>query len=119
VAWTVEVTSEFEEWWNELSQEERISLDGMIRVLEEQGPALGPPYSVEVAGSQYPPLRQLRVPHDERQLCVLYICDDGRNSLVLLTGDYGAPDGECALEQVVGADAVYRAYLTAIKRGHH
>ena len=119
MAWSVEVTGEFEDWWNQLGQEERISLDGMIRVLEAHGAALGEPYSIDVSGAQYPALRQLRVPHANHVLCVLYICDEGRQTLVLLTGSYGEPDGGCAVEQVAGADAVYRAYLATMKRDQH
>ena len=37
--WTVEVTDQFESWWDLLTEDERISVDGMIRVLEAQGPA--------------------------------------------------------------------------------
>lgn len=86
MAWTVEVTHEFEQWWDTLIEDERVSIDGMIRVLESHGPSLGPPYSIRTAGSRYPQLRQLRVPHQGHELCVLYIPDDWRSTLVLLTG---------------------------------
>jgi hypothetical protein len=86
VSWTVEVTDEFEAWWNQLDDDQRISVDGMIRVLEARGPDLQSPYSIEGTSSRYEALRQLHIPHQDRTICVLYISDELRAALVLLTG---------------------------------
>jgi hypothetical protein len=113
VAWTVEVTDEFETWWDQLTEDERISLDGMIRVLEAHGPSLGSPYNMNVPGSRHPQLRQLRVPHQGQSLCVLYFPDEEHAALVLLTGTTtGTQDEPCPPEHVELADRVYRNYLT-------
>jgi hypothetical protein len=37
MAWEVEYTDEFEQWWKPLSEEERISLDASVRLLEARG----------------------------------------------------------------------------------
>ena len=111
VAWTVEVTDQFESWWDGLSEDERISIDGMIHVLEVHGPSLGPPYSIEIPGAVSRQLRQLRVPHQGREICVLYVSDEGRSALVLLTGSTaGTSDDTCPPEQVQIADAIYANY---------
>ena len=113
VAWTVEVTDDFEAWWDGLGEEERISVDGMIRVLETHGPSLGSPYSIEIVGSRYPQLRQLRVPHQEHVICVLYVIDEWREALVLLTGTTaGAVDEVCPPDSIARADHIYGSYLT-------
>jgi hypothetical protein len=119
VAWTVEVTDQFEAWWDHLSEDERVSIDGMIHVLEAHGPLLDAPYSIETAGSRYPQLRQLRVPHQGRDICVLYISDDWRSTLVLLTGGAAGRGEEfCSPEQVSVAEAIYGTYLAG-GRGQH
>ena len=112
MSWTVEVTDEFETWWDELTEEERVSLDGLIRVLEAHGPPLGHPYNVDVSGSRHPLLRQLRVPHHGPALCVLYVPDEERATVLLLTGR--TPEhrkNPCPPEHVELADLIYRDYL--------
>ena len=118
VSWTVEVTEEFERWWDGLVEDERISIDGMIRVLERQGPLLGQPYAFEVSGSQNDRLRQLRVPHRDQLICVLYVPDPARVALVLLTGTTAGWDDEvCPPDEIAAADAIYAKYLAT--RRHH
>jgi hypothetical protein len=119
VAWTVEVTDQFESWWHQLTEDERISVDGMIRVLEAQGPGMGAPYSIELAASRFPQLRQLTVPHGDHAICVLYSSDEGRETLVLLTGTTAAGEEDvCPPDQIALADAIYDAYLAARTNGH-
>lgn len=110
--WTVEVTEEFETWWNERSDDERVSIDGMIRVLETHGPALGTPYTADVADSKHQ-LRQLLVPHQAQQICVLYVVEDARAALVLLTGTTaGTIEEACPPDHVALAETVYERYVT-------
>ncbi len=113
------MTHEFETWWNALTEEERVSIDGMIHLLELHGPALGPPYSGEVSGSRYSQqLRQLLVPHQDGQICILYFSDGVAARLVLLTGTTkGTGDEICPPADVERADAVYGDYLAG--RGSH
>jgi len=37
VAWEVEFTDEFEQWWNNLSEEEQTAVAAKVRLLEEKG----------------------------------------------------------------------------------
>jgi hypothetical protein len=120
VAWTVEVTSQFESWWDRLTEDERVSIDGTIHVLEAHGPSLGAPYSVPVTTSRHAPhLRQLLVPHQDRQICVLYIPDERRTRLVLLTGTTsGAGSETCPPEDVARADVIYGEVLARSEARH-
>ncbi len=113
MAWTIEITREFESWWEGLNEDERVSIDGMIHVLEAHDPSLGVPFSVPVAGSHYTPqLCQLLVPHDGRQICVLYISDEQRSCLVLLAGTTAeTADSICPPDVIARADASYARYL--------
>jgi hypothetical protein len=120
VNWTVEVTLEFEAWWEGLSEEERVSIDGMIHVLEAHGPSLGSPYSIPVAGSRYAPeMRQLQVPHQETLICVLYISDEPHARLVLLIGTTTGTDEEvCPPQYVDRADIIYGEYVIRRNTSH-
>jgi hypothetical protein len=110
VAWTVEVTEHFERWWDRLSDDERVSIDGMIQVLEAHGPSS--PYSHDIEQSRHPQLKQLWVPHNSRQICVLYVSDDWRTTLILLTGSTAGAEGAiCPPATIESADLIYTEYL--------
>ena len=42
--WNIEFTDEFEEWWVTLDEDEQVSIDAVVKVLEEMGPYLPFPY---------------------------------------------------------------------------
>jgi len=44
VAWTVEVSDEFAEWYRELTDDEHESVNFSVDLLEELGPSLGRPH---------------------------------------------------------------------------
>lgn len=43
--WDVEVTDQFEQWWDALDEDGQEAIDAAVRVLEARGPALGRPLS--------------------------------------------------------------------------
>ncbi len=43
VAWDIEYTDEFGDWWGSLSEDEQESLAVTVRLLEERGPSSGHP----------------------------------------------------------------------------
>ena len=111
MAWAVEVCEEFEAWWNGLSEDERVSIDSMVRVLETHAPSLEM-FSVRAVGSRYENLRQLLVPHQDREMCVAYVSDEARQVLVLLIGTTTpAVGGDCPPEEVDLAERVYERHL--------
>lgn len=119
MSWTVEVTGQFERWWEQLTEEERISIDGMIRVLEAQGLALGEPYASAVAGSAVTHLHQLRVPHAERAICVLYVPDPAVNVVLLLTGTTrGSTETICPPAEIEQAEIIYTEFVISRNRPH-
>ena len=118
MSWDVEYTDQFEQWWQHLSEDQQVALDAMVQVLEQHGPALGLPYSVEVSSLDNPNLRQLRVPVRQEMLCVLYLADEWRQTLVLLAGATGGEDA-CPPEQAGEADIIYQSYVRLRKRSDH
>ena len=56
------------------------------------------------------------MPHQGEEICVLYVTDEPRSTLVLLTGVRIATGGEkepCPPEQVTLAESIYGSYLAA------
>jgi hypothetical protein len=60
VAWEVEFTDEFEEWWHTLSESEQGKVDARVSLLMERGPNPGFPFSSQVKASRFPEMRELR-----------------------------------------------------------
>lgn len=62
----VEVSDEFRDWYEPLSEAEQISIERVVLMLMEAGPALGFPYSSGIQNSQFSHMRELRIQHDGR-----------------------------------------------------
>jgi hypothetical protein len=66
MTWEVEVSDEFIEWYDSLSEEEGVSVDASVDMLAEYGPTLGRPYVDTLKGSKRANLKELRVQQDRR-----------------------------------------------------
>jgi hypothetical protein len=110
VAWEVEFTDEFEDWWNRLAETEQIKIDTAIRMLEEYGPDLSFPMSSRVRGSRHSHMRELRVQVHGKPLRVLYAFDPRRSAILLVGGDKTG-DNRWYEVHVPKADKLYDQHL--------
>ena len=92
MAWEVEVTEEFKEWWNGLNEAEQISISTSVGLLIKEGPNLPFPHSSKIIASRHSAMRELRVQHQGHPYRVLYIFDPRRVALLLLGGDKTGDD---------------------------
>ena len=72
MAWDVEASDEFVQWWDDLDAREQKSIEFVVGLLEEAGPTLKMPYSSGVETSRHSHMRELRIQHDGRRYRVLY-----------------------------------------------
>jgi hypothetical protein len=79
MAWIVEYTDEFGDWWDTLADRDHISLDAHVRKLEERGPHLPFPYSSSINGSRHAHMRELRVQSRIVSRRVVYECGLARD----------------------------------------
>jgi len=116
MAWEVEFTDEFGEWWDSLTVEEQDSIDSSVAMLEDAGPALTRPYSDTIRDSQFPNMRELRIQHEGHPYRVPYAFDPRRTGVLLIGGDKtGNP--RLYREFVPKADAIYALHLREIGEG--
>ncbi len=113
--WPVEYTDEFGEWWDTLTQAERISLDAHIRTLEQRGPNLPFPYSSGVNGSRHAHMRELRVQSGGKPLRVFYAFDPRRTVILLIGGDKTG-DRRFYDRMIPVADRLYDEHLAELKK---
>jgi hypothetical protein len=87
VAWEVEFTEEFRNWWLTLTADQQDDLAYSVGLLEQLGPALGFPHSSKVNGSRHGGMRELRTQSGGRPLRTLYAFNELRTAILLLGGD--------------------------------
>jgi hypothetical protein len=91
VTWDVEVTDEFEAWWDRLSSEEREEIAAKVELLEERGPTLPRPHVDRVHQSRHQNMKELRGElggkSNKEYLRVLFAFDPHWIALLLLGGD--------------------------------
>lgn len=114
VAWEVEFTDEFEEWWHTLSESEQGKVDARVTLLMERGPHLGFPFSSQVQTSRFPAMRELRAQAGGDPLRMLYAFDPQRTAILLLGGDKTG-DNRWYEINVPIADRLFDLHLRTIK----
>jgi hypothetical protein len=90
--WEVEVTDEFERWWQTLSEDEQESLLASVHLLRQLGPLLGRPHADTVKGSRHRNMKELRTQHRGRPLRTFFAFDPRRRAILLIGGDKTGDD---------------------------
>jgi hypothetical protein len=113
MAWQVEVSDEFIEWYESLNEDEGVSVDSAVDKLVEYGPMLARPYADTLRGSSYPNMKELRVQHAGRPLRILFAFDPRRNAYLILGGDKSG-DANWYVDAIRRAEAIYSKHLKEI-----
>lgn len=113
MSYEVEYTDEFEEWWNEISEDEQDSVAAKVELLERLGPQLPHPHSSGIQGSRHSHMRELRIQHQGEPYRVLYAFDP-RRMAILLIGGCKAGDDRWYDKMVPVADNLYNEHLKEI-----
>ncbi|HYW11728.1 MAG TPA: type II toxin-antitoxin system RelE/ParE family toxin [Longimicrobium sp.] len=113
MAYEVEYTDEFEEWWDDLTGEEQESVRVAVEQLAQFGPFLKQPLTSGVHGSRHGRMRELRIQHHGRPYRVLYAFDPRRTAILLIGGEKTGDD-RWYQRFVPLADALYDQHLREI-----
>ena len=114
MAWDVEYTNEFGDWWAGLAEGEQEDITAVVELLAEHGPGLRFPYSSGVTGSCHGQIRELRVQSSGRPVRVFYAFDPRRTAVLLIGGDKTGDD-RFYKRFVSLADRLYDEYLKELK----
>jgi hypothetical protein len=115
VEWEIEVTAEFERWWNSLTVAEQEDVRALVLLLRAFGPALKHPFSSGVTTSRHSHMRELRIQHRGKPYRVLYAFDPRRTAILLLGGKKTG-DRRWYKTFVPIADRIYHEYLETLKQ---
>ena len=114
MAWDVEYTNEFGDWWVGLAEGEQENITAVVELLAEHGPGLRFPWSSGVTGSRHGHIRELRVQSSGRPVRVFYAFDPRRTAVLLIGGDKTGDD-RFYKQFVPLADRLYDEHLKELK----
>jgi hypothetical protein len=116
VEWEIEVTLEFENWWDSLTESEQEDVRAVVLLLRHYGPALRFPFSSGIQSSKHAHMRELRIQHAGQPYRVLYAFDPRRTAILLIGGKKVGESGW--YEQFVPlADRLYDEYFGRPEKG--
>jgi hypothetical protein len=113
VAWDVEYTNEFEEWWDALTTEEQRRTQAAVEVLQARGPGLGRPWVDTLQGSRHSNMKELR-PRGGH-LRILFAFDPRRAAILLLGGDKTGQWSSWYEQAIPQADELYDEHLRQLR----
>ena len=114
MAYEVEYTDEFEQWYETLDAQTQDSIDSSVDLLEERGQNLPFPWSSGIKGSRHQHIRELRVQHQGEPYRILYAFDPRRIAILLLGGNKKGND-RWYEENVPKADKLYDELLKELE----
>jgi len=85
MAWEVEGTDQFADWYGSLEAHAQERVDYVVGKLEEDGPQLGRPAADTVIGSRFPNMKELRT--NNQPIRVFFAFDPRRVAILLIGGD--------------------------------
>jgi len=115
MAWDVEYTDEFGEWWSGLDESQQEDISAVAQVLMERGPDLPFPYSSGIAGSKHEHMRELRVQSAGRPLRIFYAFDPRRAAILLIGGDKTG-DKRFYKKMIPVADRLYDEHIDELRK---
>jgi hypothetical protein len=108
VSWTAERTSEFDEWWKGLTDQEQRKVVASVEALQELGPGAGRPLVDTVEGSRHPNMKELRITQTMR---VFFAFDPERTAILLVGGDKAGKTKRFYKKMIPVADRIYDRHL--------
>ena len=115
MAWAIEYTNEFGEWWESLNEGEQEDVASYVKLLEVRGPNLDHPYSSKIQGSKFDKMRELRPQHKGKPYRVFYAFDP-RRVAILLIGGIKTGDNRFYEKFIPIADKIYEKHLEEIRK---
>jgi hypothetical protein len=111
VIWAAERTSEFDEWWEGLTDQEQRKVVASVEALQELGPSAGRPLADTVEGSKHPNMKELRITQTMR---VFFAFDPERTAILLIGGDKAGKTKRFYKKMIPVADRIYDRHLRGL-----
>ena len=114
MAWDIEVTDQWEAWFDGLTRRQQNAVIAAVDYLEADGPGLGRPMVDTITGSRHANMKELR-PRGGN-LRILFAFDPRRAAILLLGGDKTDRWEVWYREAIPLADDLYDEHLAMLRR---
>jgi hypothetical protein len=112
--WDVEVTDQFKDWWDGLTEDQQESVTDRVKLLAERGPDLGRPLVDKIKASRHHNMKELRA-SQSGSLRVLFMFDQRRHAILLVGGDKSGEWNAWYDVAIPIADDLYDEYLNELR----
>jgi hypothetical protein len=114
--WGVETTDVFDEWFADLSDEERGEIEAKVNLLKMFGPTLRRPHADTLSGSKFPNMKELRADLAHSTLRIAFAFDTNRKAILLVGGDkHNKPQKPFYRQLIAKADIQFAEHLSKLK----
>jgi hypothetical protein len=114
MGWEIEVTDQFEGWYNGLDAAETKAVNTVVDVLVSSGPGLGRPFVDIISGSRIGNFKELRPKRNNIRILFVF---DLRRAAILLIGGSKTDDWRGWYERNIPvAERLYDEYLSELRK---
>jgi len=111
MAWEIETTSEYDNWFLEQGEDGQASIRMKIELLAEYGPNLPRPHADTLKGSKLKNLKELRTQTENNVFRVAFLFDKKRKAVLLIGGDKKGKNEERFYRNLIKqAEEIYEKY---------
>lgn len=115
--WTVDKTSEVEEWILGLNKNAKEAILTRLLVLRNIGPGLGRPHVDSVYGSKHGNMKELRIKSKRSEYRIFFAFDPTRSAILLIGGDKSGAKRFYS-EMIKKADELYDLHLENLEKNN-
>jgi hypothetical protein len=114
MAWEVEYTDQFGNWFENLDEDQQESVVIAVEVLQGHGPGLGRPIVDTIKGSRHAHMKELRPRRGN--LRILFAFDPRRMAILLIGGDKTSRWQAWYQDIIPLADRLYDEHLETLRK---
>lgn len=114
MAWEIEYTDEFEDWWESLTAVDQRAITTGVEQLSADGQAVTRPWVDTIASSRHANMKELRPRRGH--IRILFAFDPRRTAILLIGGDKTGQWATWYERMVPLADRLYDDHLAALRR---
>ena len=116
MAWEIEFTDEFRQWYDNLSEREQDDVSSVVDLLATEGVRLQRPQSASIANARNSHMRELIVQSGGRPIRVFYAFDPRQTAILLVGGNKtGISDRRFYARYISIADDLYDEYIAELE----
>ncbi|MCI5148445.1 MAG: diaminopimelate decarboxylase [Candidatus Electrothrix sp. MAN1_4] len=113
--WEVITTDRFDNWFDNLRDDDRANVIAGMLLLEAKGPSLSRPYADTIEGSKFANMKELRVQSKGNPLRAFFAFDPKRKAVLLCAGNKAENQKRFYKTMLPIADREYRMHLDSLE----